>query len=315
MGGSFLKAKMMKFDINGVPDFQSLMLPVLRICQGSEVRIRDVADQLASELALSDAALAVRNAAGTQTVFYNRMNWAKTHLAKAGLVKNTRWAHFQITERGCSVLSTNPERIDMAFLTQFAEFRDFTGRATKDASAETVLVETERTPDEVIRAAQAELEEALSDDLLERVRSASPAFFESLIVKLLLTIGYGVSGERSGRVLGRTGDDGVDGVIEQDALGLDRIYVQAKRYSETNIVGPSAIRDFFGSLDRHKAPKGLFVTTSSFSKSARETADYLSKRIALVDGDGLAKLMIKYNVGCQTHDMVELKKIDEDFFQ
>jgi restriction system protein len=166
-----------------------------------------------------------------------------------------------------------------------------------------------------MRAAHRRIETALGQDLLDRVRAAPPDFFERLIVNLLLAMGYGGSTEEAGRALGRSGDDGVDGVIDQDALGLDQVYVQAKRYAIGNTVGPGAIRDFFGSLDRHKAAKGLFVTTSNFSGSARETADYLSKRIVLIDGEHLTRLMIRHNIGCRIEETLHICKLDEDFFE
>lgn len=159
------------------------------------------------------------------------------------------------------------------------------------------------------------IEDALIHDLLDRIRQAPPDFFERLMVNLLLSMGYGGSTENAGRTLGRSGDDGVDGVIDQDALGLDRVYIQAKRYAVGNNIGPGAIRDFFGSLDRHKATKGLFVTTSTFSASAKETAEHLSKRIVLVDGDQLARLMIRHNVGCRIEETLHIKKVDEEFFE
>lgn len=171
------------------------------------------------------------------------------------------------------------------------------------------------TPDEIMRNAHREIESALGQELLERVRSAPPESFERLIITLLLTMGYGGSVAEPGRALGRSGDEGVDGVIDQDPLGLDRVYIQAKRYAPGNNVGPSEIRDFFGSLDRHKAAKSLFVTTSAFTKSARETAGYLSKRIVLIDGDDFARMMVRYSVGCRIEETLHLKKIDEDFFE
>jgi len=305
---------MIKYDKNGVPDFQSLMLPVLKSCAEAEVKTSEVIEALSQELGLSDEAYALRQASGTQTVFYNRVNWAKTHLSKAGLIENTRRGHFSITDAGLEVLRSDPQRVDMKLLGQFEPFREFRQKSNEQVEIEAQDAAEERTPIEVIRAAQAEIDSAVSEELLLRVRQASPAFFEGLIIKLLLSMGYGGAVEEAGKVLGRSGDDGVDGVIDQDALGLDRIYVQAKRYADANVVGPAAIRDFFGSLDRHKATKGLFVTTSSFSRNARETADYLSKRIALVDGAALARLMLRYNVGCQPLEVVELKQVDEDFF-
>jgi len=216
------------------------------------------------------------------------------------------------------VLAGNPERIDNRFLSRFEEFRQFSARSAQSTDQEVVPEPadvTEQTPDEVMRAAYRRIEAALAEELLDRVRAAPPDFFERLIVNLLLAMGYGGSAADAGRALGRSGDDGVDGVIDQDALGLDRVYIQAKRYAAGNSVGPGAIRDFFGSLDRHKAAKGLFVTTSTFTGSARETADYLSKRIVLIDGEQLTRLMIRHNVGCRIEDVLHVKKIDEDFFE
>jgi restriction system protein len=203
---------------------------------------------------------------------------------------------------------------------QFEEFRQFRERVnvTTELDAETstsTIEDPKQTPDETMRMAYRQIETALAQDLLDRIRQAPPDFFERLIVSLLLGMGYGGSAENAGRTLGRSGDDGVDGVIDQDALGLDRVYIQAKRYAVGNNIGPGAIRDFFGSLDRHKASKGLFVTTSTFSTAARETAEHLSKRIVLIDGDQLAHLMIRHNVGCRIEDTLYIKKVDEEFFE
>ncbi len=202
---------------------------------------------------------------------------------------------------------------------QFEEFRQFRERSIAEvepgAAAGSSSLNQDQTPDEVMRTASRQIETALIHDLLERIREARPDFFERLMVGLLLSMGYGGSTENPGRTLGRSGDDGVDGVIDQDALGLDRVYIQAKRYAAGNNIGPAAIRDFFGSLDRHKATKGLFVTTSSFSSSAKETAELLSKRIVLIDGDQLARLMIRHNVGCRIEETLYIKKVDEEFFE
>jgi len=205
-------------------------------------------------------------------------------------------------------------------LMQFDEFRQFRERSSGDSHPLNQLsvpaIEDQRqTPDESMRMAWQQIETALAQDLLDRICAAPPDFFERLIVSLLLSMNYGGSTNDSGRPLGRSGDGGVDGVIDQDALGLDRVYIQAKRYGPGNSIGSGAIRDFFGSLDRHKATKGLFVTTSSFSSSARETAEYLSKRIVLIDGAQLAKLMIRHNVGCRVEETLYIKKLDEEFFE
>ena len=301
-----------------VPDYQSLMLPVLRAAAAGEQRIGAVVQRLGEELGLSEAARAALLASGRQTIFANRVHWAKTYLAKAGLVEATRRGHFRLTQRGADVLAASPERIDNRFLSRFEEFRQFSDRSAQSTDDEVVAEPAdaaEQTPDEIMRAAHRRIEAALAEDLLDRVRAAPPDFFERLIVNLLLAMGYGGSAADAGRALGRSGDDGVDGVIDQDALGLDRVYIQAKRYAAGNSVGPGAIRDFFGSLDRHKAAKGLFVTTSGFTSSARETADYLSKRIVLIDGEQLTRLMIRHNVGCRIEEVLHVKKVDEDFFE
>ena len=301
-----------------VPDYQSLMLPVLRAAAAGEQRIGAVVQRLGEELGLSEAARAALLASGRQTIFANRVHWAKTYLAKAGLVEATRRGHFRLTQRGADVLAASPERIDNRFLSRFEEFRQFSDRSAQPTDDEVVpepADAAEQTPDEIMRAAHRRIEVALAEELLDRVRAAPPDFFERLIVNLLLAMGYGGSAADAGRALGRSGDDGVDGVIDQDALGLDRVYIQAKRYAAGNSVGPGAIRDFFGSLDRHKAAKGLFVTTSGFTSSARETADYLSKRIVLIDGEQLTRLMIRHNVGCRIEEVLHVKKVDEDFFE
>ena len=301
-----------------VPDYQSLMLPVLRAVAAGEQHIGAVVKRLGEELGLSEAARAALLPSGRQTIFANRVHWAKTYLAKAGLVETTKRGHFRLTQRGADVLAANPERIDNRFLSRFEEFRQFSARSaqpTHDKVVPEPADAAEQTPDEIMRAAHRRIEAALAEELLDRVRAAPPDFFERLIINLLLAMGYGGSAAEAGRALGRSGDDGVDGVIDQDALGLDRVYIQAKRYAAGNSVGPGAIREFFGSLDRHKAAKGLFVTTSTFTESAIQTAESLSKRIVLIDGEQLADLMIRYKVGCRVEEELHVMKVDEDFFE
>ncbi|WP_238991778.1 restriction endonuclease [Gemmobacter caeruleus] len=304
-----------------IPDYQSLMLPVLRSAQQGEVRIGEVVSKIADQLELDDEARTKLLPSGRQGVLSNRVHWAKTYLVKAGLLEISRRGYFRLTASGKSVLDQQLPRIDNAFLVQFEPFRDFVGRegtrgSLGDLSTSQLpaAVSPGQTPDEVMRDAHREIEEALAQELLERVRAAPPAFFEYLIVRLMLAMGYGGTAEDAGRALGRSGDDGVDGVVDQDPLGLDRVYIQAKRFGPGNTVGSAAIRDFFGSLDRHKANKGLFVTTSGFSAAAHETASFLSKRIVLVDGAQLARLMIRYDIGCRIAETLHLKKLDEDFF-
>ncbi len=304
-----------------IPDYQTLMRPVLSCAANNEVRIGAVVDRLAEELGLTPEEQEELLPSGKQTRFTNRVHWAKTYLAKAGLVENTRRGYFQITQRGKAALADETATINNAYLDQFKEFQDFNTRVNVvNASHGAVQVEVtgllspEETPDEALRKAHASLTGALSADLLERVRLAKPNFFEHLIVELLLAMGYGGSSEEAGRALGQSGDDGVDGVIDQDPLGVDQIFVQAKRYAEGNNIGAGAIRDFYGALSLKKATKGIFVTTSAFSQSAIDTARGLGTRIVLIDGVQLTKLMIRYNVGCRDVDVLHLKKVDEDFF-
>lgn len=303
-----------------IPDYQYLMLPVLLAASKGEVRISHVIEELAEQLKLTPEERSELLPSGKQTIFSNRAHWAKSYLSKAHLIDITRRGHFKLAPRGQTLLESTPSSIDNKMLMQFEEFRQFRERSNQVDSGSGLIItppseEEKQTPDEVMRLAHQQIDTALGQDLLDRIREAPPEFFERLIVNLLLSMGYGGSKEAAGRTLGRSGDDGVDGVIDQDPLGLDRVYIQAKRYGVGNTIGSGAIRDFFGSLDRHKAAKGLFVTTSAFSPSAKETADFLSKRIVLIDGSQLAKLMIRHNVGCRVEDTLYIKKLDEEFFE
>lgn len=295
------------------------MLPVLRASAHGEARVGEVVDSLGTEFRLSEDELAELLPSGRQTTFANRVHWAKSYLGKAGLVEFTGRGRFRITDRGRSVLGNPPDRIDIKVLTRFQEFAQFRpDRANLDEPAQSVLLEvasSSATPDEAMRHARDALEADLGAELVERIRAAPPAFFEKLVVRLITAMGYGGSLADAGKALGRSGDGGVDGVIDEDALGLDRIYVQAKRYAADNPVGPGAVRDFFGALDQFKAGKGLFVTTSTFTQSATRTAEGLSKRIVLVDGQQLARLMIRYGVGCRLEETLYIKTVDEDFFE
>lgn len=298
-----------------VPDFQSLMLPVLQASANGEVKISNVVSSLGQQLRLTDAELSELLPSGKQTTFANRVNWAKSYLGKAGLIDLTRRAHFAINDRGRGVLAAPPPAINIKFLETFPEFKSFRGIGDQPSDVTPVSAANlkDLTPDEIIRSAHAELDGSLRSELLAKVLAAPPDFFERLVVQLLVAMGYGGSTADAGRALGKSGDGGVDGVIDQDALGLDRIYVQAKRYSDSK-VSAGDIRDFFGSLDRFKASKGLFVTTSSFSPAAKETAELLSKRIVLIDGHMLTRLMIRYDIGCRVEETIQIKRLDEEFF-
>ncbi|TDQ80496.1 restriction system protein [Dongia mobilis] len=303
-----------------IPDYQTIMLPLLQTLAGGEiVAMRDAIRQVAEKFQLTDEERAEPIPSGKETILSNRSYWARTYLSKAGLLQGVARGQIQITERGKQVLAENPDRIDNKLLDRYPEFKQFrTGNAATEAIDEVVSASPKAesaTPEELLRASHEKLDAALAQELLDRITAAPPEFFERLIVSLLVGMGYGGSVPEAGRVLGKSGDNGVDGVIDQDALGLDRVYIQAKRYAAGNKVGSGEIRDFFGSLDRHKAAKGLFVTTSGFSPAARETADYLSKRIVLIDGQQLARLMIRHNVGCRVEETLYLKRIDEDFFE
>lgn len=304
-----------------IPDYQALMRPVLECAASGETRISDAVDQIAEKLGLTPEEQAQLLPSGRQPTFANRVHWAKTYLVKAGLVEGTRRGYFRITSRGQAALADTTATINSAYLEQFKEFQAFTAKVNEaKGPAATVQPLTQavlstETPDEALRRAHGAITGALAADLLDRVRSASPAFFEKLIVELLLAMGYGGTSEEAGRALGQSGDDGVDGVIDQDPLGVDQIFVQAKRFGEGNNVGAGAIRDFYGALSLRKATKGIFVTTSAFSQPAIDTARGLGSRIVLIDGLQLSRLMIRYNVGCRDEDVLHLKRVDEDFFE
>ena len=240
-----------------IPDYQSLMLPVLLSSAEGEIRIGDAVDKLAQKLGLTPEERSELLPSGKQTLFGNRVHWAKTYLSKAGLFESTRRGHFKITPRGQQVIASNPSRIDNNFLNQFEEFRQFkekSAQASVEAApqtakpAEPAFTSQTETPDEIMRVAHRQIDASLAQELLDRIRAAPPDFFERLIVNLLLSMGFGGSAADAGRAIGGSGDDGVDGVIDQDALGLDRVYIQAKRYANGNNIGSGAIRDFLGAL-------------------------------------------------------------------
>ena len=303
------------------------MLPLLRLAEdGNEHRIRDVIEKIATEFSLSNEEKDQLLPSGTETVVASRTHWAKTYLAQARLLESTRRAHFRITDRGRSVLKGTPAKIDVKFLSQFPEFKAFLTRRRQPVVTDNVdaasLNENDiahasaavETPDEILRNAARSVEVALSKEFLDRVLAQPPAFFENLIVNLLLSMGYGGTREDAGKAIGKSGDGGIDGVIDQDPLGLDRVYVQAKRYKLDNPVSEPEIRGFSGSLGAAKANKGVFVTTSYFTKQAYSFAERHPSKMILIDGDELTRLMIRYNVGVRISETLHLKKLDEDFF-
>lgn len=305
-----------------IPDYQTLMLPVLKVTgDGQEHRIGDLINELAREFGLTEEERQQLLPSGKQAAFVNRAGWAKSYLVQAGLLEATKRAHFRITDRGRKALAEGPPRIDNKYLSQFAEFNQFRERGRVPGIAETIeAVESPamslpvETPDELLRSTVSQIETALRKELLDRILAAAPAFFEGIIVALLLAMGYGGSREEAGRIVGRSGDGGIDGVIDQDALGLDRVYVQAKRYGMENPVSEPEIRAFSGSLGAAKASKGVFVTTSYFTQPAQSFAERHPFKIVLIDGERLAALMVRHNVGVRIDETLYLKKMDEDFF-
>lgn len=289
-----------------IPDYQSLMLPVAEVLATTgECRTTDLVHRMEEQFGLSADERAQLLPSGRQTVIANRTHWAVAYLNKAGLIERTKRAHYRLTERGRDVIARRPGRIDLKLLAQFSD---------PGLPRGTTGIEPGTTPEDTVRAAHREILAVLTTLLLDRIAVASPAFFERVVVRLLVAMGFGGGTAGTAAAIGRGGDNGLDGVIDQDALGLDRVYIPAKRYGRDNLVGPNAIRDFFGSLDIAKASKGVFITTSSFTKQARETADRLGKRIVLIDGEQLAMLLIRHDVGVRVEETFYLKKIDEDFF-
>ncbi len=312
-----------------IPDFQTLMLPLLKHAAAGEVYITRCIQNLADEYNLTAAERAQTIPSGKQSTFSSRAHAAKSYLGRAGLVEFTGRGLFQITDTGRQVLAEKPDRIDSRYLRRFPAFTDgleASGSGDGEAVSTAALfpqgsahtAEEPRLPlDEVILNAHRRLESELAGELIKRIRAGSPSFFERLVVELLVRMGYGGSVESVKRALvtGRSGDGGIDGVINQDPLGLDRMYMQAKRYGDGNVVGSSLIREFFGALDSFKGTKGLFVTTSTFTRDAKDAAEKLSLRIVLIDGAELARLMIQHGVGCRVRETLEIKAVDEEFFE
>lgn len=303
-----------------IPDYQTLMLPVLRLAAESETRVADVSEHIADDLGLTQAERDELLPSGRQRLLHNRIHWAKFYMSKAGLVASPARGRFVATEKGKALLATSPERIDVALLMQEPEFREFyrnEGTAAEENGIPPKPVQdtsARTTPEEQIDAAHAALQAALRDELLQRILSNSPAFFEQLIVDLLVAMGYGGSHKDAAAQLGRTGDGGVDGIVNEDRLGLDRIYVQAKRYAPGDAVGRPDVNGFVGSLVGLGATKGVFVTTSTFSQPARDYVRHLSQRVILIDGQELADLMVEHGVGVRSYRTVKFKRLDEDFF-
>jgi restriction system protein len=300
------------------------MLPLLRAAAEGETRVPDISDRLADVFKLSADEREQMLPSGRQRLIHNRVHWAKFYMTKAGLLKTTRRGWFTISEEGQSLLATQPERIDVNFLMNIPAFEDFyAGAKTVDSQATQENSESAKensntvsyiTPEEQIETSYSAMQSAIRDELIERILQNNPSFFENVIIALLVAMGYGGSHKDAARQLGKTGDGGVDGVINEDALGLDRVYVQAKRYARGTGVGRPEVQGFVGSLVGLGAMKGVFVTTGTFSKPAIDFVSRLSQRVILIDGCRLTELMVEHNVGVRVSRIIEFKKIDEDFF-
>ena len=298
-----------------IPDFQSVMRPVLAaVADGEPLALRDLRERIANEFQLSEEERNERLPSGKQTVINNRVGWARTYLNKAGLLSIPAKGLVQITERGGEVLDNGPARITVGWLKRYPEFAEFHAASPASATTPTAQFEAveEATPDEQLADAHQALTQSLAGELLAQVRAASPAFFEQLVVDLMIAMGYGGSRKEAGSATKATGDDGIDGIIKEDKLGLDVIYLQAKRWSNT--VHRPEIDKFIGALIRQRARKGVFITTSDFSSGAREAAQSLDMKLVLIDGSELARLMVENNLGCSVKQVYEVKQLDSDYF-
>jgi restriction system protein len=296
-----------------IPDFQSLMLPLIQlIADGQEHAVRDATAAIGQQFKLTDEEWSEMLPSGRAPLFYNRVAWAKTHLKKAGLIVQPKRGVILISQRGRDVLSKAPARIDVRLLQQFPEYTQQIAPAELEMGDLTVEAAT-ASPEEILERAHAEISKGLAEELIESNKQCSPEFFERLVVKLLLTMGYGGSQIEAGKAVGKSGDGGIDGVINEDRLGLDAIYLQAKRWEGS--VGEGPIRDFKGALDAKGASKGVFITTSTFTPAAQAAAkNSRSYRIVLIDGQRLAQLMIEHDLGVSVSATYQLKRIDSDFF-
>ena len=300
-----------------IPDYQSLMLPVLRFAgDRKEHSLAEFRQRIAAEFNLSEQELAERLASDSQTVFANRVAWAVQYLKAAVALKSVRRGVYQITDRGVALLKEKPSEINVHTLRQFPEFSEFHDKGTAPDSAAVATApspEVKETPEESLEHSYQALREALTSELLETIKNGSPAAFEKIVVDLLVAMGYGGSVEDAGKVVGKSGDGGIDGIIKQDKLGLDFLYVQAKRWQE--VVGSPEIMKFSGSLTKKHANRRVFITTSVFTKDALEYVKEMPQRIILIDGRRLASLMIEHNVGVAPAKTYTLKRLDQDYFE
>lgn len=303
-----------------VPDYQSIMLPLLTfaLSKNQEISTVEAVEALAKLFRLTQQDLKQMLPSGVQPTFVNRVGWAATYMKKAGLLEPTRRGYFKITQRGRELLETNPTTVNVEVLQKYPEFVQFQqlkgtrGGQKKPGSRGGSDPGTE-TPSEALEKAYDNLRDELADDLLEKLRNVSPTFFERIVVELLVRMGYGGSRVDAGKAIGRTGDGGIDGIIKEDKLGLDVLYVQAKRW-DTNSVGRPEVMQFAGALQAQKANKGIFITTSRFTEDARHYVAQIGSKIVLIDGTLLTELMIDHDVGVATVSQYPVKKVDLDYF-
>ncbi len=303
-----------------IPDFQSLMLPVLKALSGGvEMPTSKVRVYVADTEGLTTEDVRELLPSGRQQVFTNRIAWAVTHMSHAGLVEKVRRSVYKLTKEGERLLAQAPTRIDLKILRNYSAYAEWkTGQSAPAASGDTALAVSEDesvTPEEALDRAAKELRDALETEVLDRVREAEPAFLERVVIDLLIAMGYGGGDAAMGRVTGRSGDGGIDGTIREDTLGLDEVYLQAKKYAAGNTVGESDLRNFAGAIDAANTTKGVFVTTASFTKAAKAYVEKSPKRIVLIDGEELARLMVEHNIGVRPKIQYKVKRIDEDYFE
>lgn len=295
-----------------IPYFQTIMLPFLKYAgDGKEHSKRETVDFLANFFHVTDSERRILLPSGKQELFDNRVGWARTYLKSAGLINSTRWGYYTITPRGLALLKQNPKSIDVGSLRAYPEFNKFLSYKNEKS----VIPEEEETvtPQESLFNTAQKINDELAAEILSRLKTVSPKSFENIVVDLMIKMRYGSNFKDAIKAIGKIGDEGVDGVINEDYLGLSRVYLQAKRYTDKS-VGHPEIRDFIGALDFKHAERGIFITTSTFTREVSENVDRSSKRIILIDGNELAKLMIANNVGVNVEDTFEIKRIDLDYF-
>lgn len=299
-----------------IPNYQEIMLPLLRLAADGQVhRYRDAKEELAGHFILSDEERRELLPSGRQPTFDNRVGWARTYMTKAGLLVAPRRGQFEITERGRNVLEQGPTHLGIADLERFPEFLAFRNLRRDRSEIEVCEAQnaiSDATPEEALERAYQNLRQNLGAEILETVKGCSPTFFEELVIDLLVKMGYGGSRREAGQAIGRSGDEGIDGIIKEDRLGLDIIYIQAKRWN--GVVGRPEIQKFAGALQGQRARKGIFITTSSFTREAYDFVSAIDTKIILIDGAALTEYMIDNNVGVTTEATFEIKRIDSDYF-